>query len=100
MALHVIQISCGPETFSKIRRFTKASTAWKTLAGMYGPKGTKSSSTTTKDSSSKRMKGSNNEISSDDSMTEENSPEVLDLQSPINSGISFFLLHAQASNIN
>ena len=43
-----------------------------------------------------------NEISSEHSMTEENNPEVPDSQSLINSGIriSFFLSHAQTSNVN
>lgn len=91
MALHVIQISCGPEAFSKIRTDTFASTAWNTLADVYKPRSTKSSSTATKDSSSKKRKSRNNEISSDDSMAEENNPEVLDSQSPTNSGIYLFL---------
>lgn len=43
-----------------------------------------------------------NEISSDYSMKEENNPGVPDSQSLINSGIciSFFLSHAQTSNVN
>ncbi|XP_050280909.1 ankyrin repeat-containing protein ITN1-like [Quercus robur] len=39
MALHVIQISCGPDTFSDIREITLARIAWETLAGKYKPKG-------------------------------------------------------------
>ena len=39
MALHVIQISCGPDTFSDIREITSARIAWDTLAGKYKPKG-------------------------------------------------------------
>lgn len=91
MALHVIQISCGPEAFSKIRSDTFARAAWNTLADMYKPKRTKSSSTTTKASSSKKRKSRNKEISSDDSMKEENNPEVLDSQIPTPSGIYLFL---------
>ncbi|KAK7813869.1 ankyrin-2 [Quercus suber] len=89
MALHVIQISCGPKTFSTIRGVTKARIAWKTLEEMYKPKLTKSRRTTTKNSSSKRRKRGNNEISSaqidSDSTTEENNPECLDSRSSINS---------------
>ncbi|KAK4593421.1 hypothetical protein RGQ29_017506 [Quercus rubra] len=39
MALHVIQNSCGPDTFSDIREITSARIAWETLAGKYKPKG-------------------------------------------------------------
>ena len=39
MALHVIQNSCGPDTFSDIREITSATIAWETLAGKYKPKG-------------------------------------------------------------
>ena len=39
MALHVIHISCGPDTFSDIRDITSARIAWETLAGKYKPKG-------------------------------------------------------------
>ena len=39
MALHVIQISCGPDTFSDIREITSARIAWQTLAGKYKRKG-------------------------------------------------------------
>ncbi|KAM3685086.1 hypothetical protein ACJW30_11G089800 [Castanea mollissima] len=39
MALHVIQISCGPDTFSNIREITSARIAWDTLAEKYIPKG-------------------------------------------------------------
>lgn len=90
MALHVIQISCGPKTFSTIREVTKARIAWKTLEEMYKPKLTKSRRTTTKNSSSKRRKRGNNEMSSaqidSDSTTEKNNPEYLDSRSSINSG--------------
>ncbi|XP_062173618.1 uncharacterized protein LOC133879086 [Alnus glutinosa] len=40
MALHVIQISCGSDAFSKIRKITSARDAWDTLEGMYVPKNT------------------------------------------------------------
>ena len=39
MALHVIQISCGPDTFSDIRETTSARNAWDTLARKHKPKG-------------------------------------------------------------
>ena len=39
MALHVIQNSCGPDTFSDIREITSARIAWETLAGKYKPEG-------------------------------------------------------------
>ena len=39
MALHVIQISCGPDTFSDIMEITSARIAWEKLAEMYKPKG-------------------------------------------------------------
>ncbi|KAL0008127.1 hypothetical protein SO802_009629 [Lithocarpus litseifolius] len=39
MALHVIQNSCGPDTFSDIREITSARIAWETLAEKYKPKG-------------------------------------------------------------
>ena len=35
MALHVIQISCGPDTFSDIMKITSARYAWNTLAEKY-----------------------------------------------------------------
>lgn len=35
MALHVIQISCGPDSFSHIRRISSAKIAWDTLAEKY-----------------------------------------------------------------
>jgi hypothetical protein len=35
MALHVIQISCGSDAFSKIREINSAKQAWDTLAGKY-----------------------------------------------------------------
>ena len=38
MALHVIQKSCGPATFSDIRQVNSARTAWETLARLFGPK--------------------------------------------------------------
>ena len=44
MALHVIQNSCGPDTFSDIREITSARIAWETLAGKYKPKGSDPSS--------------------------------------------------------
>jgi hypothetical protein len=34
MALHVIQISCGREAFSSIKKIITAKTAWETLAGL------------------------------------------------------------------
>ncbi|XP_021822521.1 uncharacterized protein LOC110763934 [Prunus avium] len=37
MALHTIQISCGPEAFSVIRDMTSAKIAWDTLAEMLTP---------------------------------------------------------------
>jgi hypothetical protein len=40
MALHAIQISCGSDAFSKIRRITSAKDAWDTLEGKYIPKNT------------------------------------------------------------
>jgi hypothetical protein len=40
MALHVIQISCGSDAFSKIRKITSAKDAWDTLEGKYVPKNT------------------------------------------------------------
>jgi hypothetical protein len=40
MALHVIQISCGSDAFSKIRKITSAKDAWDTLAEKYVPKNT------------------------------------------------------------
>ncbi|XP_040995182.1 uncharacterized protein LOC121241466 [Juglans microcarpa x Juglans regia] len=36
MALHVIQISCGPQPFSEIKNIMNAREAWKTLADRYG----------------------------------------------------------------
>ena len=97
MALHVIQISCGPETFCTIRGLTSAKTAWKTLEDKYKPKRTKSR-TTTKNPSSNKRKSGNNEVSS--APIDENGPEFLDSQSSINSGNSFSLPHAQTSNVN
>ena len=38
MALHVIQMSCEPDTFSNIRETSLARDAWDTLAEMYKPK--------------------------------------------------------------
>ncbi|KAG6670438.1 hypothetical protein I3843_Q064900 [Carya illinoinensis] len=35
MALHVIQISCGPDAFAEIRSFCSAKTAWQTLEKKY-----------------------------------------------------------------
>jgi hypothetical protein len=35
MALHVIQISCGTDTFSSIKWISTAKNAWDTLAGKY-----------------------------------------------------------------
>ena len=35
MALHVIQMSCGPDTFSDIREISSARGAWDSLAKMY-----------------------------------------------------------------
>ena len=34
MALHVIQISCGRNSFSIIKKISSAKTAWDTLAGL------------------------------------------------------------------
>ncbi|KAB1226736.1 hypothetical protein CJ030_MR1G007879 [Morella rubra] len=44
MALHVIQNSCGPESFYKIRKISSAKTAWSILAEIYNnmPKNTNS----------------------------------------------------------
>ena len=38
MALHVIQMSCEPDTFSNIRETSLARDAWDILAEMYKPK--------------------------------------------------------------
>ncbi|XP_030970598.1 uncharacterized protein LOC115990975 [Quercus lobata] len=37
-ALHAIQISCGPEILSQVRKFDTAKSAWNALAMMYGEK--------------------------------------------------------------
>jgi hypothetical protein len=37
-ALHAIQISCGPEILSQIRKFETAKSAWNALAMTYGEK--------------------------------------------------------------
>ena len=37
-ALHAIQISCGPEILSQVRKFETAKSAWNALAVMYGEK--------------------------------------------------------------
>jgi hypothetical protein len=39
MALHVIQISCGPDTFSVIIEITSAKIAWDTLSKKYNVPG-------------------------------------------------------------
>ena len=68
MALHVIQISCGPNTFSEIRNIKdSAKDAWKTLEEKYKSKHPESSSNT-------------------------------ESRSPTNSGISFFLSQTHTLN--
>ena len=85
MALHVIQITCGPQAFSKIREITSARDAWKTLAAKY-KWARKESSSTTKLDNSEITEDSSAKIASD-SLGVEN-PEHPDSTSRINPGIS------------
>ena len=102
IALHVIQISCGRQKFEEIRNIDSARDAWSTLKRNKS-KGPKPSSKTGV-SQKRKIKNSNTENSpaqiASDSSTGKNNAEIHDSQRPINSGISFFLSHAQSSNAN
>ncbi|KAL4599254.1 hypothetical protein ACB092_11G114100 [Castanea dentata] len=91
MALHVIQISCCSQAFSKIMKIKTARVAWNTLEKEYKPKHKKSSRTTVKNSSNTKSSVKPGEITSDknasDSLEEQN-PEPHDSTSKNNSGKS------------
>ncbi|XP_035545898.1 uncharacterized protein LOC109004066 [Juglans regia] len=51
LALHVIQISCGPQPFNEIKNIMNAREAWKTLADRYGRRDVASKQDTSEENS-------------------------------------------------